>query len=78
MRRLRVLPNTDDRPPSVDKTGVRLSVAFDVPAKLGCPPGPVRLHGPAMARACMPETTVDEHRDSGLGKEQINLSSQLG
>ncbi len=58
-----VLPDANDYPAGRGERHVRFFVSLAVPVDLGGPPCRVAPRDPAMLRAPMPETPVDEHGD---------------
>lgn len=66
-----MLPDPDHRPPSRSERDVRLAVSLDISLQFGRPVPLVRGRHPAVVRACVPEATIYEDRDSARGEDNV-------
>lgn len=66
-----VFPDAYDLPPCLAELGVGVSVSFDVASKFRLPPLAVAFRNRSMDWTAVPETTIDENGNFGLGEHHI-------
>jgi len=78
VRRVLVLPRSDDGPTCLSQAVFRQAVPLDVGVELGSPPLGVRLGGDGVLWATVPEAAVDEDGDSGPREGDIGSARKGG
>lgn len=71
-----VLPSPNYAPSLRLKRRFGVKIARDIRAKFGCPPLRVRTWAGPMLRADVPEAAVDEDRDFGAGKSNVDCPTR--
>ena len=72
-----VLPDPDSEPPCRRELSIGVPVATDDAVELQAPPAGVGLGQVAVLRARVPEAAVDEHRDPGTPKQDVDAPTTV-
>jgi hypothetical protein len=72
-----MLPDVDHAPASFSEELVVASIAGSGRGQLLCPPLGVRLRQGSVRRTSMPETTIDEQRDTKSNEHDIGFSREI-